>query len=92
MPARLHALERLGEAGELRAFGLLAQHLGQANDGVKRRAQLMAHIREELRLMLACNLELAALLLDLAEQARVLDREHGLGRKGLQKIDGGLRK
>ncbi len=52
------ALERLGEAGELRAFGLLAQHLGQADDGVERRAQLVAHIGEELRLVLARNLEL----------------------------------
>jgi hypothetical protein len=28
-------------------------HLGEPNDGIKRRAQLMAHIREELRLVLA---------------------------------------
>ena len=54
----VHALERLGEAGELRTFGLLAQHLGQADDGVERRAQLVAHIGEELRLVLARNLEL----------------------------------
>ena len=84
------ALERLGEAGELRALGLLAQHLGQADDGVERRAQLVAHIGEELRLVLARNLECAALLFDLAEEARVLDREHRLGRKGLQEIDRGL--
>ena len=38
------AIERLGEARELRAFRLLAQHLGEADDGVERRAQLVAHI------------------------------------------------
>ena len=54
----VHALERLGEARELRAFGLLPQHLGEADDGVERRAQLVAHIGEELRLVLARNLEL----------------------------------
>ena len=82
------ALERLRR--QLRALGLLAQHLGQADDGVERRAQLMAHIGEELRLVLARNLECAALLFNLAEEARVLDREHRLGRKGLQEIDRGL--
>src|SRR3954471_10322315 len=77
----VHALERLGEACELGAFGLLSQHFRETNDGIKRRAQLMAHIRQELRFVLARNLKLAALLLDLAEQARVLDREHGLRRE-----------
>ena len=87
----VHALKRLGEASELRTFGLLSQHIGQANDCIERRAQLMTHIREELRFMLARNLKLAALLLKLAKQARILDREHRLGRESLQKIDGRFR-
>ncbi|HKH27230.1 MAG TPA: hypothetical protein VKA61_02720, partial [Sphingomicrobium sp.] len=48
----------------------------------------MTHIGEELRLVAACNLNLAALLLDFAEQPRVLDREHGLRREGLEEVDG----
>jgi hypothetical protein len=48
----------------------------QAQDGVERGAQLVAHVSEELRFVLARLRELAALLPDLAEQARVLDRQH----------------
>ena len=40
--------------------------------------------------MLARFRELAALLLDLAEQPRVLDRQHRLRREGLQQLDGVL--
>ena len=61
--------------------------LGVAQDGVERRAQLMAHVGEELRLVLARDLELAALLLDLAEQAGVLDRQRGLRGEGLQQLE-----
>ena len=52
----------------------------------------MAHIGEELRLVLARDLELPALFLDLAEQARVLNRQHRLRSEGLEQIDGRLRK
>ena len=38
--------------------------------------------------MLACLCELATLLLDLREQARILDRQHRLGGKGLEQVDG----
>ena len=41
--------------------------------------------------MLARGFELSALFLDLAEQPRVLDGEHGLHREGLQQLDGFLR-
>ena len=47
----------------------LAQHLGEADDRVQRRAQLVRHVGEELRLVLAGGFELAALLLDLAERS-----------------------
>ena len=47
----------------------------------------VAHIGEELRLVLACDRELAALLLDLAEEPRVLDGDRRLVGKGRQQID-----
>src|SRR4029077_1794724 len=51
------------------------------------RAELVAHAGEELGLALARLRELPTLLLHLAEQARILDRQHGLRREGLQQID-----
>jgi hypothetical protein len=63
---------------------LLRQHLGETDDRVERRAQLVRHVGEELRLVLVGELELAALGLDLVEQARVLDRDHGLTGEGLE--------
>ena len=70
-----HAVERLDLVLALEIAGVLQQHLGDADDRVERRAQLVAHVGEELRLVLARDLELPALLLDLAEQPRVLDRQ-----------------
>ena len=63
------------------------QHLGQADNRVERRSQLVAHAGEEIRLVLARLRQLAALVLDLAEQPRVLDRQDGLRREGLQQFD-----
>jgi hypothetical protein len=40
---------------------LLREHLGEADDRVERRAQLVRHVGEELRLVLVRLLELAAL-------------------------------
>src|SRR4051812_30238361 len=54
---------------------LVDQHFREADDGVQRRPQLVRHVGEELRLVLVCDLELRALLLDLAEQAHVLHRD-----------------
>ena len=86
VPARAeHAIERLEVL--LQCLRILAQHLGDADDGVERRAQLVAHIGEELRLVLARFGKLAALLLDLVEQSRVLDREHRLRGESLQQLD-----
>ena len=48
------------------AVDAVEDQLGVAEDGVERRAQLVAHVGEELRLVLARDLELPALLLDLA--------------------------
>ena len=52
----------------------------------------MAHARYELRLVLARLLQLAALVLDLTEKARILDRQYGLRGEGLQEFDDVLRK
>ena len=77
VPARAeHAVERLEVL--LQCLRILPQHLGDADDGVERRAQLVAHVGEELRLVLACLRELAALVLDLVEQPHVLDRDYRL--------------
>ena len=56
------------------------------------RAQLVAHVGQELRLVLARDLKLAALLIDLGKEVRVLDRQHRLGGECLEQIDGVLRK
>ena len=57
--------------------------LGVAEDGGERGPQLVAHVGDELRLVLARDLKLAALLRDLFEQPRVLDGDHGLVGEGL---------
>jgi hypothetical protein len=69
-------------------FGWLAispvrHQFGIAQDGIERRAQLVAHIGEELRLVLARLFKLPALVLDLVEQPSILDRQHRLSRKRL---------
>src|SRR6516225_7972421 len=56
--------------------------LGVAQDGIKRRPQLVAHIGEELRFVLARFFELTALLLDFVKQPHVFDRNRGLVGKG----------
>ena len=86
----VHAPQRLGRllGAEPRLVG--EHHLGQADDGVERRAQLVAHVGEELRLVLARELELAALFLDLGEQVGILDRQHRLRPEGLQQVDRGF--
>src|ERR1700738_2719609 len=47
----------------------------------------MAHIGEELRFVLACFSELAALVLNFVEQADVLNCNHRLVGKGADKLD-----
>ena len=83
-----HAAHLVGRV----AVDPVENELGIAEDGVERGAQLVAHVGEELRFVLARYFELAALLLDLVEQPRVLDRQHGLCAKGLQQIDRALGK
>ena len=46
----------------------------------------MRHVGEKLGLVAIGGLKLPALVFDLAEQPRVLNRQHRLRRKGLKKI------
>jgi len=69
-------------------LGLLLEHLAVADDRVERGPQLMGHVGQELGLVAAGDLQLAALVLQLLEQARVLDRKRRLGREGLEALDG----
>ena len=59
-------------------IGAVRHQFGITEDSVKRRAQLMAHIGEELRLVLARLFELPALVLDFVEQSHILDGDNGL--------------
>src|SRR6516162_370830 len=86
MPTRAeHTVEWLGVL--LQCLRILPEHLADADDGVERRAQLMAHIGQELRLVLARLRELAALVLDFVEQPHVLDGYCRLVGKGGGKLD-----
>ena len=73
-PGAVHALQRLQRLFRPEARRICDHHLGQADDGVERRAQLVAHAGDELRLVLACLLQLPVLVLDFVEQPSVLDR------------------
>jgi hypothetical protein len=48
LAARLHVLERRLDVLAQLAVDLVEQHLVEAEDGVQRRAQLVAHAGEEL--------------------------------------------
>jgi len=65
----------------------LDEHLGESDDRVEGSSELVRHVGEELGLVTARRLELPALVLDLAEQAGVLDREGRLGGERAQQID-----
>src|SRR6516162_9274257 len=64
------------------AISAVRHQFGVAQDSVERGAQLMAHIGEELGLVLARLFKLAALVLDFIEQPDVLDGDHRLVGKG----------
>ena len=66
---------------------LFLQDFGEADDGIERGSQLVRHVGEELRLVAVGGFDLAALVLDLAKQPGVLDRQYGLGGEGFQKLD-----
>src|SRR5262249_18795231 len=83
----MHALQRLLRlfCAEARRIG--NQHVSEPNDGIERRAQLVADAGDELRLVLARLRELSVLVLDFVEQPHILDRDHGLIGKGGGKLD-----
>ena len=58
VPGALHALERLLRLFRAEPRRVGDHHLGEPDDGVERRAQLVAHIGEELRLVLAGRFKL----------------------------------
>jgi hypothetical protein len=82
----IHAAQRFQRFFRAEARRIADHHLGQANDGVKRRAQLVAHAGEELRLVLARHLELAVFVLNLVEQPHVLDGDHRLVGEGRRQL------
>src|SRR5262249_17433475 len=65
----------------------LGEDFREAEDGIERRPQLVGHVGKELTLVLAGRFELATLVLDLAEEARVLDGQGGLGGEGAEQSD-----
>ena len=69
------------------AVSAVSHQFGIAQDGVERRAQLVAHIGKELRLVLARFFKLPALFLDFIEQAHVLDGNRGLVGKRRDQLD-----
>ena len=83
----VHALQRLQRLLRAEARRVGDHHLGQPDDGVERRAQLVAHAGDELRLVLARLGELTVLVLDFVEQPHVLDRDHCLVGEGLYQLD-----
>src|SRR5262249_38019515 len=78
----VHALQRLLRLFCSEARRVFDHHFGQPDDGVERRAQLMAHARDELRLVLASLSQLPVLVLDFVEQPYVLDGDHRLVSEG----------
>ena len=74
-----HLLRRLTVSAVRHQFGV-------AQDGVERRAQLMAHIGEELRLVPARLFKLPALVLYFVEQPHVLDRDRRLVSKRSERV------
>src|SRR5262249_52077365 len=79
-----HPIERLGVL--LQRFRILPQHFTDADDRVERRAQLVAHIGEKLRLVLARFSKLAAFFLNFVEQPNVFDSDDRLVRKSRQQL------
>jgi hypothetical protein len=86
-PGSIHAAQRLQRLFRAEARRVGDHHLGQADDGVERRAQLVAHAGEELRLVLARLFELTALVLDFVEEPHVLDGDHRLVGESLDQLD-----
>src|SRR6516164_1541389 len=72
-PSAVHALQRLLRLFRAEPRGVRDHHFGQPDDGIERRAQLVAHAGDELRLVLA--------------RPHVLDRDRRLVREGRDQLD-----
>jgi hypothetical protein len=72
------ALEHVEHLFGWHTVSAIRHQFGIAHDGIERRAQLMAHIGEESRLVLTRLFELPAPVLDFFEQAYILDRDSSL--------------
>src|SRR4051812_17788565 len=75
-------------AGLVGHFSIKAvgQQFRVAEHGVQGRAQLVAHVGQELRFVLARGREVTPLLLDFVEETRIVQGENGLIRKGLHEV------
>ena len=71
----LHALQHFPEFLGHGAVDLVQDQFCIAQNGIERRAQLVTHVGQELRFVLAGDFELLALLADFAEEPGVLDGE-----------------
>src|SRR5262245_13432768 len=87
----MQAFEDLAHFFRRIAVDVVEDEFRVPKDGVERRAQLVAHVGQELRLVVACDFELAAFLVDLCKEVRVLNCKHRLGGEGLKQIEGVLR-
>src|ERR1700747_477642 len=56
-------------------------------DGVERCAQFVAHVGEKLRLVLACDLKLPALVLNFVKQPHILNGDDRLIGKGFKQLN-----
>ncbi len=85
--ALVHAPHHVADLLGHLAVNPVEDQLGVAEDRIQRRAQLVAHVGEELRFVPARHFELAALVLDLVEQPHVLDRDCRLVGEGRNERD-----
>ena len=83
----LQALQNFSNLVGHRAVDLVENQLGIAQDGVQRGAQFVAHVGQKFGFVLVGPCQFTALGFDFAEQAGIVDRDHGLGRKGLEQLD-----
>src|SRR4029453_6729167 len=86
-PGGIHTAQRFQRLLRTKPRRVADHHLRQADYGVERGTQLVAHAGEELRLVLARLFELTALVLDFIEQSHVLDGDRRLVGEGREQLD-----
>src|SRR5262249_43021563 len=83
----LQSLEHSQHLFRRLAVSAVRHQFGIAKDGIEWRAQLVAHIGEELRLVLASDLKLMAFVLNFVKKPHLLDRNRSLVGKGRNQFD-----